>query len=114
MIQTQYKDPSVWQKQTTCWLLALRYASPGWIKVTEAEWPADVALFLNLDQRSIGVSIKQGQGGEAERQGAGAAGICRRVGSATHRRPVPHERRTFAWLQKTEFKAAKLRAYGQP
>lgn len=37
----------------------------------EAEWPADVALFLNLDQRSIDFYIKQEKGGEVEQQGQG-------------------------------------------
>lgn len=50
----------------------------------EAEWPADVALFLNLDQRSIDFYIKQEKGGEVEQQ---AAGICHRVRSASHSHP---------------------------
>lgn len=66
MIQTQYKDPSVWQKQTTCWLLALCYASPGWIKVKEVEWAVNVALSPNLDHHSIGFYMKQERAGEVQ------------------------------------------------
>lgn len=53
----------------------------------EAEWPADVALFLNLDQSSIDFYIKQERGGEVELQGAGAAGNCQCVRSASHGHP---------------------------
>lgn len=37
----------------------------------EAEWPVDVALFLNLDQRSIDLYMKQEKAGEVEQQGQG-------------------------------------------
>lgn len=50
----------------------------------EAEWPADVALFLNLDQRSIDFYIKQEKGGEVEQQGQG----LREFVSALEARPT--------------------------